>query len=288
MYKEWLNNKEPDANGDYVLVIKNANGARISTFKGKSIEEVAEALADSQVHANRVISQLRKPDTGKSAISVTPQAITPSDRLRYAEDISDPEKVVEVVEEIFTRRSGLAPNRVGAEFGRMSKEQQDAYYAAEANAFTAEHPDYYPVPQNRDQIFDELRANGWDLTRNNLALAFETLKDRGSLVPWPNDSQAQEEEEPIPQDYMQPQHQPGFQNGNGSASGGTTAPAAAPAPRPRSVSTSLRRQDASASAPPPPQKKKYTRADVERMSRAEYNEKLRSDPDFRRQVDAMG
>ena len=287
MDKEWLNDKQPDENGDYVLVLKNASGARISTFKGKSMEEVAEKLADSQINATKEIIRLRKPDSAKQPLTVRTQEITPADRLRYSEDVRDPDKVVEVIEEIVTRRTGLSPNRIGAEFARMSKDEQDAYYDREAKAFVHENPDYYPVPQNRDQLFEELRANGWDLTRNNLALAFETLKDREALIPWPDDSQEQIEPEPIPAPYRQPAPQPVYINGNGSASGQTTANPA-PSPRPRSVSTGLRQTDASASAPPPPQKKKYTRADVEMMSRAEYSEKLRTDPDFRRQVDAMG
>jgi hypothetical protein len=286
MFKEWLNDKQPDENGDYVLVIKNAQGARVSTFKGKTMDEVADKLADSQVNANREISRLRKPDSGKQALNVRTQEISPADRLRYSEDVRDPEKVVEVIEEIVTRRTGLSPNRIGAEFARMSKADQDAYYEREANAFIAQHPEYYPVPQNRDQLFDELRANGWDLTRNNLALAFETLTERDTLIPWPDDSQEQIQQEPIPISTYTPKPVY-FENGNAPASGQTTAPAA-PSPRPRSVSTGLRHSDASASPPPPPARKKYTRADVERMSRAEFNDKLRSDPDFRKQVDAMG
>ena len=167
----------------------------------------------------------------------------------------------------------------------MSSDDQDRYYGGEAQAFRDEHPDFYPVPQNRDALFDELRANGWDLTRNNLAIAYQTLKERDDLIPWPDDSQEQIQQEPIPASALP---QPAYINGgNGYANGQTTAQPA-PSPRPRSVSTGLRHSDASASAPPPPQKKKYTRADIERMSRAEYNDKLRSDPDFRRQVDAMG
>jgi hypothetical protein len=285
MFKEWLNDKQPDENGDYVLVIKNAQGGRVSTFKGKTIDEVADKLADSQVNANRELNRLRQPDTGKKALTVRTQEITPADRLRYSEDVRDPEKVVEVIEEIVTRRTGLSPNRIGVEFARMSKDEQDAYYDREARAFIEQHPEYYPVPQNRDQLFEELRANGWDLTRNNLALVFETLKERDSLVPWPDDTQEQIPEELIPVREFAPQ--PVYINGNASASGQTTAPAA-PSPRPRSVSTGLRHSDANASPPPPAQKKKYTRADVERMSRSEFNEKLRSDPEFRRQVDAMG
>jgi hypothetical protein len=282
MQRRWLNDKQPDENGDYILVIENSAGARVSTFKGKSIDEVAEALADSQVHANREINRLRKPDAGRQQLRVEPKDITPADRLRLSSEITDPASVVEAVEEIVTKRTGIAPNKLGAEFSRMSREDQDQYFGQEAQAFRDEHPDFYPVPQNRDALFEELRANGWDLTRNNLALAFQTLKDRESLIPWPDDSQEQLPQEPTPA----PQPAYTYNGGNGSANGQTTANPA-PSPRPRSVSTGLRHSDASASAPPPPQKKKYTRADIERMSRAEYNERLRNEPDFRRQVDAM-
>lgn len=285
MVKKWLNDKQPDENGDYILIIENNAGARVSTFKGKTMDEVAEALADSQVHANREISRLRKPDAGRPSVRVEPKDITPADRLRLSSEITDPNKVVEAVEEIVTKRGGISPNKLGAEFLRMNKEDQDAYYGQEAQAFKDENPDFYPVPQNRDALFEELKANGWDLTRNNLAIAFQTLKDRDAMIPWPDDTQEQIPQEQIPASALP---QPAYINGgNGNANGQTTAQPA-PSPRPRSVSTGLRHSDASASAPPPPQRKKYTRADIERMSRAEYNDKLRSDPDFRRQVDAMG
>jgi hypothetical protein len=118
-------------------------------------------------------------------------------------------------------------------------------------------------------------------------MVYETLKGRGSMILWPDDSQAQIHQEPIPAPYNQPG--PIYINGTGNApaSGQTTANPA-PSPRPRSVSTGIRHSDANASAPAPARKKQYTRADVEMMSRSEYNEKLRSDPDFRKQVDAMG
>ena len=284
LLRRWLNDKQPDENGDYIMVIENVNGGRVSTFKGKTMDEVAEALADSQLFATKEISRLRKPDAGRQQVRVEPKDITPADRLRLSGEITDPNKVVEAVEEIVTKRAGIAPTRLGTEFGRMSNEDQDAYFGREAQAFRDENPDFYPVPQNRDQLFEELRANGYDFTRNNLAIAFQTLKDRGDLIPWPDDTQEQAPQEPIPASAAP---QPTYINGGNRTANGQTTAQPAPSPRPRSVSTGLRHSDASASPPPPPQKKKYTRADIERMSRAEYNDKLRGDPDFRRQVDAM-
>jgi hypothetical protein len=287
MQKRWLNDRQPDENGDYILVIENSSGARVSTFKGKSIEEVADALADSQVHANREISRLRKPDTARPTLKIEPKSLTAADRLRLSSEMTDPERVVEAVEEIVTARQGIAPDRLGAELSRMGKEERDAFYAAEAQAFREEHPEFYPVPQNRDALFDELKANGWDLTRNNLAIAFQTLWDRDEMIPWPDDS-GNNPQPPVPID-----------DGGGKSGApalvtppelpnGRTTPQPAASPRPRSVSTGIRNADASASAPAPVKRaQKYTRADIEKMSRAEWEDKLRNEPGFRQQVNAM-
>ena len=67
MQPKWLNDGEPDENGEYssIAVIENAAGARISTFKGKTYKEVADKLLESQVNANREISRLRRPDQAR-------------------------------------------------------------------------------------------------------------------------------------------------------------------------------------------------------------------------------
>lgn len=280
---EILNDGQPNEEGYLEAVIKNAEGKPVSTFKAKTEWELIESLLKSQVHANREIVRLRKPDAARPPMKVQPKELTAADRLRLSSEITDPNRVVEAVDEIVTARQGVAPNRLGAEFARMSQEDQDKFYGEEAQSFRNEHPDFYPVPQNRDALFEELKANGWDLTRNNLAIAWETVKERGDFAPWPTDLQSSEQQH-------EPKAQPVYIDGKGNAPNGQPAQSAY-SPRPRTIATTgLRSSDASATAPPPPRKQpqKYTRADIERMSRAEYNDKLRSDPDFRRQVDAMG
>lgn len=275
MQKRWLNDKQTDDNGDYILVIENAQGGRISTFKGKTIDEVTEKLADSQIHANEEIIRLRKPDSARPKLKLEPKQLSAADRLRLSSDITDPERVVEAVEEIVTARQGMSPDRLGTHLSEMDQKERDNYYATEAQGFRDEHPDFYPVPQNRDALFEEMRANGWDLTRNNLAIAYRTLVDRGDMIPWPSDERQREENQPA---LVQPE-----------GSGQATAQSA-PSPRPRNVSvaTGLRSSDASASAPAPVKRAaKYTRADIERMSRAEFADKLRNEPGFRQQVDAI-
>lgn len=278
-----LNDGQPDDNGDITAVIENTEGRRVSTFKGKSERELVEKVLESQVHANREIARLRKPDAARQPLRVQPKELTPSDRLRLSNEITDPTRVVEAVEEIVTARQGIAPDKVGAEFARRSQQEQDEFYGREAQAFRDNHPEYYPVPQNQEALFEELKANGWDLTRNNLSIALQTLLERGDMIMWPSDQQESE-----PQHDPQPQPVLVRTNGNGNTSNGQPAPTAS-SPRPRTIATTgLRSADASALAPPSsPRKAKYTRADIERMPRSEYNDKLQSDPDFRRQVDAM-
>jgi hypothetical protein len=277
MESKWLNDGEPDDNGDYTAIIVDGEGQRTSTFKGKSYKEVADKLLTSQVMANRRLMGLKKPDQAKPPLKVEPKQLSPDDRFRLATSITDPSKVVEAVTEIVTAQQGISPDKIGQEFNRLSQEEQDRIIGEEARAFTREHPAYYPVAQNRDALFDELKANGWDLTRNNLAIAYQTLMDREDLIPWP------EGEAP------QPNGNPG--NGSGQPSNGHTgAQPAQPVPitRPRSIATGIRNSDASAQPVSQPTKKQFTRADIERMSRVEYTQRLQTDPDFRRQVDAMG
>lgn len=268
---EILNDRQPNDEGFYEAIIRNVEGKPTSTFKAKTEWELIETLLKSQVNANREIARLRKPDVARTPLRVQPRDLSAADRLRLSTEITDPNKVVEAVDEIVTARQGIAPDKLGAEFARKSQEDQDEFYGREAQSFRDENPDFYPVPQNRDALFEELKAHQWDLTRNNLALAWENLKEKGDVVPWPEKQQTTES-----------------QNGNGN---GYTQQTAQPvySPRPRTIATTgLRNADASAMPPPPtPKKQKYTRADIERMSRSEYSDKLRSDPEFRRQVDAM-
>lgn len=277
-----LNDGQPNDDGFIEAVIESHEGKRVSSFKGKTERELLEQLLTSQVKANREIARLRKPDTARQPLSVNPHDISPADRLRLSTQMTDPSKVVEAVSEIVAARTGIEPDKLGAEFARRSREDQDAFYGNEAQAFRDEHPEFYPVPQNRDALFEELKANGWDLTRNNLAIAFQTLWERGDMIPWPSDEHVSAPtDEPTAQPVvMQPRP-------NGTRTNGQQAQPA-PQPRARTIATTgLRTADASATPPPPVRKQKYTRADIECMSRGEFNEKLQSDPEFRRQVDAM-
>lgn len=278
----WLNDGEPDEHGDYIAVIENAAGARVSTFKGKTYKEVADKLLDSQANANREISRLRKPDQGRTPFKAEPRQLTPDDRFRLSSEITDPAKVVEAVTEIVTAQQGAPPREVGQRLSEQDQKESDAWYLAEARKFAMATPDYYPVPQNRDALFEELFANKYPVTANNMSIAWQTLRERGDVVPWPSEAESE-----VFQYKLRHPEEPAKPNGQTAADQPTAEPNP-PSPRPRSIATGIRNSDASASPPPPRKPARVTRADIERMSRTEVVQRLQSDPDFRKQLDAMG
>jgi hypothetical protein len=277
----WVNDGEPDENGDIICYVENEKGVRISRFKGKTIKEVADQLLYAQSNANQIISRLTRPDraTAPQTINLKDSNLTEADRMRLADQMSDPATVVEAVTEIVTSAAGgVAPRAVAAITADTSQKERDAYYRAEAEAFMQDNPDYYPVQQNRDKLFATLKANNYDLTRNNLSIVYQTLADQNEMIPWP---EGENEGQPRITQPASGGTPPAMPNGRTEPNPPTPTNT-----RPRSVSTGIRQQDASALPPAPTPRKKLTRAELEAMPRAEYEARLR-DPEFRKQVDAL-
>jgi hypothetical protein len=283
MERKWLNETRtdeqghiievlPDQNGEFTLEIVNSAGNRVSTFKGHSMIEVNEKMAEAQVQANRQLGRLLKPDKGRQqTFQISPQGISNEDRARYSAGITDPAKVVEVIEEVVTRKQGAPPAAIGERVATYDKEAADRYYIAEAEAFQSSTPAYCPTLENQARLIEGLKERNYDFTRNNLSIVFEALADEGKMDMWPDD-------EPTPEGSTAP-----AANGNVA-----TMPNPPEAARPVVRSSGLRSRDASALKPPPPKPKPLiTRAELDKMGRREYEERLR-DPAFKRAVDALG
>jgi hypothetical protein len=289
MEYRWLNDKQPDENGDITAVIENQDGTPVSVVKGKTMEDVSDNLLIALTHSNRYIGRLVKkirPDEGRKPLKAQTKVLTADDKFRLASEINDPDKIVGAVQEIVNSTTKVPLQDMADKALEDDQKQSDEFIRAEAFAFRDEVPDYYPTDKNMYALFDELKANGWPVTRNNLAIAYNTLKERGDMEPWPIEGKV----------ITEPDREDGSSSNNAPAvaappiapPNGKPEPAPAPSPRPRSIATGIRNVDASALPPPPPRKKAYTRADIEQMSRAEYQSKLQNEPGFRQAVDAMG
>lgn len=290
MKPRWINDKQPDENGDITAVVESADGTPVSVFKGKSIDEVADKMLEGQAQANREISRLFKklrPDQGRKPLKTQNKVLTADDKFRLASEMNDPEKVVGAVQEIVNSTTKVPLEEIAERALEDDQKQSDEFIRTEAFAFRDEVPEYYPTDKNMYALFDELKANGWPVTRNNLAIAYSTLKERGDMEPWPIEGAARRNTESNPEEGGSSSNNAPAEPVLPATANGQPEPPP-PSPRPRSIATGLRNSDASALPPPPPRKKQYTRAEIELMSRSEFMRKLQEEPGFRQQVDAMG
>lgn len=265
----WRNDRKPDENGEYALDILTSAGKRVSTFKASTMEEMVDQLAEAQVLSSRKLGRMMNPDRGRKApFTPQPKSLTTEDRERLAMDITDPSKVAEVVAEIVERTTGASPTRIVAELSEADRRDKEAFEIAETDAFLKDYPDYFPSPKNQQAIFAELNLRGYDLTRNNLAIAYEHLLNEGKMER-PGDTPTPPSPTPEP------------------VSAGATSPE--PPEPPRALrSTGLRSTDANASRPlSKPKKPLVTKRDLAFMGKRELSERLR-DPAFRQAVDELG
>lgn len=288
MQYRWLNDRQPDENGEITAVIETTDGKPISVFKGKDDAELVDRVLTGYTLANDQISKLHKrlhPDKGRKTLKAQSKVLTPDDKFRLASEINDPEKVVNAVQEIVNSTVKIPLEEIATKTLEEDEKQSEAFIRAEAVAFRDDVPEYMPSDKNFAALTDELKANGWDFTRNNLSIAYNTLKERGDLEPWPVEGAMP----PTPESNSPPEEEePATAAPNGKPAAAAAPEAKPPSPRPRSIATGLRNSDASALPPPPSRRKQYTRAEIELMSRTEFTRKLQEEPGFRQQVDAMG
>lgn len=269
MNYQWRNDRKPDEQGDYALDILTSAGKRVSTFKAQTMEDMVDQLAEAQVLSSRKLGRMMKPDRGrKEPFHPKPKSLTAEDRERLAMDITDPAKVAEVVSEIVERTTGASPTRIVAELSESDRREREAFESAETDAFLRDYPDYFPSPENYQAIQAEMNLRGYDLTRNNLAIAYEHLLSEGKL--------RQAGDTPLTP-TLEPE------------SAGPSTPQPEPQGQPRALrSTGLRSSDTTASKPSPkPKKPLVTLRDLAFMGKKEIQERLR-DPVFKQAVDELG
>jgi hypothetical protein len=278
---EILNDGKPNADGNLEAVVRNRAGQIVSRYLGRTENELLRTVLESNVQANRQIGRLMQPDQGRETLAVNPRELTDEESFRLSAQLDDPDpkKRLAAVQEITDIRLGGAAPKVAQAVKGMSDEQAQAFYFNEGQIFVQEHPEYYPHVTNGEKIAAEVARRGLMPTRNNIEMAYNELLETGELLMWPEGDQA-----PPPSPASPPAV--------------TVAAAAAPTegqPRPRnirSISSGIRNGDANGTPPKPPAPKTISKSDLAKeiatMSRAEYMHRLRTDPEFKRQVDATG
>lgn len=273
----WQNDGQANSNGEFIAEVQDDSGRVKSTFKGQTHKEVADKVlasyASSTAEFDRIRAQ-RQPDRATVGATVgAPKQLNADDSFRLSAELTDPATTTRAVDELITARLGAPPAEINRVLADVQQREAVAYIRAEAEAFVAANPDYYPDEGNvnKDRLIRVLQLKGLDVTRNNLQIVYDELETQGLMLKRPEGFEQQQEQ--------QPERQPADKSAGEQNTPQTR-------PRLASFSTGIRSTDPVAQRPQSTPKPKVTRAELEAMPKEEYLTKLR-DPTFRAAVDAL-
>lgn len=253
MAKNW----EDLGGGQWKLTITDdQNRVPPVTVRGTK-DEIIEKLSDSKINGDARIADLKgaKP------------ALTETQRFQMVADLNDPSKVeraiTTVVEQIVGPTEEIRRDRAEERTERLVRRAVEA-----ATTFADRTPDWYPSAHNKATLTEYMKRFGLDPgTVSEYTKAFESLKAANLLQPPPDE----EDDENTNDGTAHPAER--------------TAPTPAAKPTtPTRYSTGVRSTDVSGTRPTPTNRLKYTREQIDGMSRQDYKEKM-NDPEFVKAVD---
>jgi hypothetical protein len=264
MARTWLNDGKPLEDGRLCLLIDPEDGTQAIRVWGRSREEILEKAAKTVEHGARTISQLRSQLNHKTTTAPTtptmtaatrpPTTLSAAERMQATADLDDPAKAPAAVTRLIQHQTGVDFDSI------RQKETIERISTIQAN-WSYSHPDFPKHPINYKLLNDAaaLRVGYENITAAVMDQVYTELSSQGLLV-------EAEEEELSP--TVPPEETPDTRT-----------------VRPRGAA-SYRRTTLSAPAPAS-QTPKYTRAQIDAMTSAEYRRKLETDPDFVASIAAL-
>lgn len=261
------------------------NGTGKQRFEADTAEELLDMLATAQENANRKIRE-QQDELKRVRQTVTPDPVTPArtefkpkpltadDRHRIAQKMQNPATSRDAVIELVEAELGAPLAEVRTTLNAYSEVERREKLNTEAAKFARAYPIWhqYTVEQRIDferMIYEYCDQRKYGYTAKNFGIAFENLRQTG-LIP---------EAQPQPSTDRRTGADSPENSHNGADSPNEVV-------RPRgSFSSGLRNSDMSGSRPPAA--KKLTWKDVDDMSQKDFDHKLATDPEFRKQVDAL-
>jgi hypothetical protein len=233
-----------------------------SVYRGTK-EEIADLLADSQHHANRRIAELKRD--GKPVhfgpISGDPKPMTPNERMQTVADLQNPATVDKAFDRMYEAATGETPAERRDREQREANERYEQQGVETALRFARENPEYVMTQHNANTMVGYMRTHGMDLTNiDHYVTAFAALSAAKLLQLKP--LEAEPEIEPEEEETMVERN----------------APTPKPTPRtPARISTGVRASDISGTPPRLTTRLKYSREQLENMSREDYKRLMLTD-----------
>jgi hypothetical protein len=153
------------------------DGSGKQVFEGASWEELADKLANAQLHATRKIRELsHAPKKEEPAPAPTASEMTEDERWLISQEfLTDPDKAFDKLVE----RRLLPKLQPQLEKIKAIERQEQAEVAS--NEFVGSHPDYYATPKNGEKLVRYLNTWKMDATVENLEKAYQELNESGLL-----------------------------------------------------------------------------------------------------------
>jgi len=185
------------------------NGGRLERFAGKTRTEVTKNLVAGKASLNETLAETRK-----NARSITPDTKLPYDPIqrRQARQLNQQEVYqinelqqtdpVKAQEMAFQARTGYTFEEM-AKLGEIAEQNRRELYAAQvASDFVGAHrKDFDPIPSNMALVEGWLRDRQLPVTRNNLEIAFNDLRESSKITA---PVQASPKNEQPPQEFTPP------------------------------------------------------------------------------------
>jgi hypothetical protein len=283
--KKWIREYQP----------KDENGYPVGPpqrFEADTQQELIDKLAAAHENASAALYKTRaqvklgtllEPDPEEPIRTFEARTLTADERIKLTKDLSDPARAAEAHRTLLEAELGAPLETVRTTLRDAEIQKRVESIKAAIDAFRKEHPEYIDSESNGDKIKKYMEKKNLRYSVKNLNIAFEDLKSDGLLTLQPPKAAVPEAPAatPVATAPATPEVIP---------PAATTAPAIPATPtevRPKQSSSGLGRENSSAApSSEAPKTVGITIRDINRMSAAEYQDKIR-DPEFRKAVEKL-
>lgn len=261
----------------------------LQRFEADTLEELADKLASAHEAASLDVYKHRKavklgtllePDPEDPIPSFEEEVLSADDRIAIANALNDPNSSPDGMKKLL-KSFGIPVDAIRKMLHENETSKRIRRGQEETQRFLAGHPEYVVTEANRDLILKYLEKRKLGITRKNLEIAYEDLRNEGLLVVQarPKETPAAPAPPVVAQVTAPPPAIPATATtesappGAPALIGAATAPTATAPPTPPSPqgASGLGRDNASVSPTPgPPKAKGVSAQEINRMSASEY------------------
>lgn len=280
--------------------IKNRAGEPIGppqVFEAETKDELIEKIRAAHQNSAAEMYETKRaaklgimlePDPDQPIPSFEERLLTADERVRIADQMKNPATAYEANKTLVEALLGAPIETVRENLRQTEVYKRADFIREQVQIFKDENPDYVESETNRDTLRRYLAKKDWPMTHRNLGIAFAELKsEEGLLVVRAAKTPEVEAGSPTAASVTPPA--PVVETEITVPPTTATPISATPAVvRPTVSSSGIRRSDSSVGATPTVIKPGgITIQEVNALSADQYAKRLRDDPSFKEQVEAL-